>query len=82
MPALARWPTGQIAASLSCVSAEVHGFLGDVDQMLVPLRSCLTLPGGYTASWILTEPALSRHATDPRVRALLGELRLQIGRKG
>jgi serine/threonine-protein kinase len=82
MPALARWPTGQIAASLSCVSAEVHGFLGDVDQMLVPLRRCLTLPGGYTASWILTEPARSRHATDPRVRALLGELRLQIGRKG
>jgi hypothetical protein len=82
MPELARWPNGQVARLISCGSAEVYGFLGDVDQMLVPLRRCLTIPGGYTPSWVFTEPSLSRHATDPRVRALLGELRLQIGRKG
>ena len=48
--------------------------------MLPQLRRCLTLPGGYATSAFFAEPALARHMNDPRVRALLGELELELGR--
>jgi hypothetical protein len=54
--------------------AEVAGLLGDVAAMLAPLRRCLTMPNGYPVASLRTAPAFSRHAADPRVRALAAEL--------
>ena len=76
-----QWPHGQLAASLACNSAEIYAFVDDVVQMIQELRRCITLPGGYTPSAISAEPALWRHANDPRLRQLLGEFKLEIRRK-
>jgi serine/threonine-protein kinase len=65
---------GQIDGALTCVRAEVAGLLGDVAAMLPPLRRCLTMTNGYPVAWLRTEPAFTRHAADPRVRALDAEL--------
>ncbi|MEO5817269.1 MAG: protein kinase [Gemmatimonadaceae bacterium] len=75
-----QWPSGQFAAFTACNGAEIYGFLDIVDLMLPLLRRCLTLPGGYATSAFFAEPALARHMNDPRVRALLGELELELGR--
>ncbi|MEO8335530.1 MAG: protein kinase [bacterium] len=75
-----QWPNGQFAAFTACNGAEIYGFLDIVDLMLPQLRRCLTLPGGYATSAFFAEPALARHMNDPRVRALLGELELELGR--
>ena len=80
-PIAQQWPNGQLAAYTACNGAEVFGFLDDVEQMILQLRRCLTLPGGYAPTAISAEPALWRHAADPRLRALLGEFNLQIRRK-
>ena len=76
-----QWPNGQLAAGIACNSAEIYAFVDDVEQMIVQLRRCLTLPGGYAPNAISAEPALWRHAADPRLRALLGEFKLEIRRK-
>ena len=73
-----QWPKGQLAAGIACNSAEIYAFVDDVEQMIRQLRRCLTLPGGYAPSAISAEPALWRHAPDPRLRALLGEFKLEI----
>jgi TolB-like protein len=75
-----QWPNGRFAAFTACNGAEIYGFLDIVDLMLPQLRRCLTLPGGYATSAFFAEPALARHMNDPRVRALLGELELELGR--
>lgn len=75
-----QWPNGQFAAFTACNGAEIYGFLDIVDLMLPQLRRCLTLPGGYATSAFFAEPALARHMNDPRVRSLLGELELELGR--
>ncbi|MEP6733484.1 MAG: serine/threonine-protein kinase [bacterium] len=75
-----QWPNGQFAAFTACNGAEIYGFLDIVDLMLPQLRRCLTLPGGYATSAFFAEPALARHMNDPRVRSLLTELELQLGR--
>jgi hypothetical protein len=76
-----QWPNGQFAASIACNSAEIYAFVDDVFEMIKNLRRCLTLPGGYAPNAISAEPALWRHAVDPRLRALLGEFKLEIRRK-
>ncbi|MEO8622769.1 MAG: hypothetical protein ABI625_16985, partial [bacterium] len=76
-----QWPNGQVAAGIACNSAEIYAFVDDVNQMIVQLRRCFRLPGGYTPNAISAEPALWRHAVDPRLRALLGEFNLEIRRK-
>ena len=76
-----QWPDGQLAASLACNSAEIYAFVDDVVQMIKELRRCITLPGGYAPAAISAEPALWRHASDPRLRELLGEFKLEIRRK-
>lgn len=75
-----QWPNGQFAAFTACNGAEIYGFLDIVDLMIPQLRRCLTLPGGYATSAFFAEPALARHVSDPRVRALLAELELEVGR--
>ena len=75
-----QWPNGQFAAFTACNGAEIYGYLDIVDLMLPQLKRCLTLPGGYATSAFFAEPALARHMNDPRVRALLGELELELGR--
>jgi serine/threonine-protein kinase len=75
-----QWPNGRFAAFTACNGAEIYGYLDIVDLMLPQLRRCLTLPGGYATSAFFAEPALARHVNDPRVRALLGELELELGR--
>jgi eukaryotic-like serine/threonine-protein kinase len=75
-----QWPNGQFAAFTACNGAEIYGFLDIVDLMIPQLRRCLTLPGGHATSAFFAEPALARHMNDPRVRALLGELELELGR--
>jgi hypothetical protein len=67
-------PRGGPDALLTCTRAEVEGLLGDVAAMLAPLRRCLTMPNGYALPALRTEPAFTRHAADPRVRALAAEL--------
>ena len=76
-----QWPRGQLAAGIACNSAEIYAFADDVEQMITQLRRCLTLPGGYAPNAISAEPALWRHAIDPRLRALLAEFKLEIRRK-
>jgi serine/threonine-protein kinase len=80
-PIAQQWPNGQLAAYTACNSAEIYGFLDDVEQMIPQLRRCLTLPGGYAPTAISAEPALWRHAPDLRLRALLAEFNLQVRRK-
>ena len=79
-PIAQQWPNGQFAAFTACNGAEIYAFLDVVELMLPQLRRCLTLPGGYATSAFFAEPALKRHANDPRVRALLADLELEIGR--
>jgi serine/threonine-protein kinase len=67
-------PGGLDDARLTCTGAEVAGLLGDVAAMLAPLRRCLTMPNGYGLAALRNEPGFSRHAADPRVRALAQEL--------
>jgi tetratricopeptide (TPR) repeat protein len=67
-------PGGQADAVLTCMRAEVAGFLGDVAAMLAPLRRCLTMTSGYPVAALRTESAFARHAADPRVQALAAEL--------
>ena len=67
-------PGGVWDATLTCGRAEVAGLLGDVPTMLAPLRRCLTMANGYPDAALRTEPAFTRHAADPRVRALAAEL--------
>ncbi|MEP7002733.1 MAG: protein kinase [bacterium] len=76
-----QWPNGRFAASIACNSAEIYAFVDDVNQMITQLRRCFRLPGGYAPNAISAEPALWRHAVDPRLRALLGEFNLEIRRK-
>ena len=73
-PIAEQWANGRFAAFAACNGAEIFAFLGDIDLMLPQLKRCLTLPGGYTPRSILMQPALSRYATEPRVRALLESL--------
>lgn len=80
-PFAQQWPNGQLAAHTACNGAEIYGFLDHVEQMIPQLRRCLTLPGGYAPNAISAEPALWRHAADPRLRALLAEFKLEIRRK-
>ncbi len=80
-PFAQQWPNGQLAAYTACNGAEIYGFIDDVEQMIPQLRRCLTLPGGYAPHAISAEPALWRHAPDPRLRALLAEFKLEIRRK-
>lgn len=80
-PFAQQWPNGQLAAYTACNGAEIYGFLDDVELMIPQLRRCLTLPGGYAPQAISAEPALWRHAPDPRLRALLAEFKLEIRRK-
>ena len=77
-PIAQQWPDGEFAAFTACNGAEIYAFLDDVEQMLVQLRRCFTLPGGYAARAISAEPALWRHAPDPRLRALLGDFNLNV----
>ena len=44
--------------------------LGNVDAMIPPLRACLTLPSGFSTQYLHTQPALSAHLAEPRVKAL------------
>ena len=76
-----QFPNGQFAAGVACNSAEIYAFVDDVEEMIRQLRRCLTLPGGYAPSAISAEPALWRHAPDPRLAALLSEFKLEIRRK-
>jgi len=69
---LQRWPRGSWSAYVACNDAQIYALLGEVEKMLPPLERCLTLPGGFSTSAIAAEPALARHARDPRVRAMLG----------
>ena len=64
------YPASWDAVGFRCRSAEVFGMLGSVDEMLPPLRACLSLPSGYPAQFLHTQPALSRHLVDSRARAL------------
>lgn len=80
-PITLQWPNGQLAAGIACNSAEIYAFVDDVPEMINQLRRCLTLPGGYAPNAISAEPALWRHAIDPRLRALLGEFKLEVRRK-
>ena len=50
------------------------GLLGDVAAMLAPLRRCMTMSNGYPVAWLRSQAAFTRHANDPRVRALAAEL--------
>ena len=79
-PIAQQWPNGQFAAFTACNGAEIYAFLDVVELMLPQLRRCLTLPGGYATSAFFAEPALTRHANDPRVRALIVDLELELGR--
>ena len=79
-PIAQQWPNGQLAAFTACNGAEIYAFLDVVELMLPQLRRCLTLPGGYATSAFFAEPALRRHANDPRVRALIADLELELGR--
>ncbi len=67
-------PGGTRDAALTCMRAEVAGLLGDVAAMLAPLRRCLTMANGHPVAALGSEPAFTRHAADPRVRALAAEL--------
>ena len=67
-------PGGQADGQLTCARAEVAGLLGDVTAMLVPLRRCMTMANGYPVAWLRSQAAFTRHAADPRVRALAAEL--------
>ena len=67
-------PGGIDDAYLTCFRAEVAGILGDVDAMLAPLRRCMTMANGYPVAWLRNQAAFTRHAADPRVRALAAEL--------
>jgi hypothetical protein len=55
---------------LTCARAEVEGLLGDVTAMLAPIRRCLTMPSGDPVAALRSEPAFTRHAAEPCVRAL------------
>jgi hypothetical protein len=77
-PIAQQWPDGEFAAFTACNGAEIYAFLDDVEQMIVQLRRCFTLPGGYAARAISAEPALWRYAPDPRLRVLLGDFNLNI----
>jgi hypothetical protein len=77
---LQRYPDGAFAAFVACNDAEIFALGGDVERMLPRLERCLTLPGGYGTSAILGEPALSRHARDPRLVAMLGRIGLGLDR--
>ncbi|MDQ2665770.1 MAG: serine/threonine-protein kinase [Gemmatimonadota bacterium] len=76
-----QWPHGELAANIACNSAEIYAFTDAVEEMIQQLRRCLTLPGGYAPNAISAEPAIWRHAIDPRLRALLGEFHLEVRRK-
>jgi TolB-like protein/Tfp pilus assembly protein PilF len=76
-----RYPNGSFAAFVSCNAAEIDALGGDVERMLPHLVRCLTLPGGYSTNAILGEPALSRHARDPRLAAMLGRIGLGLDRE-
>ncbi len=76
-----RDPNGSFAAFVSCNNAEVYALAHDVERMLAPLERCLTLPGGYGVAALVTEPALARHARDPRVGVMLGRLGLDLDRQ-
>lgn len=67
-------PSGLADGYLTCLRAEVAGLLGDVAAMLVPLRRCMTMANGSPVAWLRSEAAFTRHAADPRVRALAAEL--------
>ena len=70
-PAMIRvYPASWDAVAYRCLSAEVFGMLGKVDDMLPPLRACLSLPAGFSTQYLHTQPALSAHLADPRVKAL------------
>jgi hypothetical protein len=73
-PLIAGRTGGLWDADQTCMSAEVYGFLGDAEALLPLLRRCLTMPNGYHLAQ-LEEPAFARVRADPRVRALVAELR-------
>ncbi len=79
-PFAQEWPDGQRAALSACNAAEIWGFFDAVVRMLPYLRRCLTLPGGFSTSALVTEPPLARHRNDPRVRDLLVQLRRTFDR--
>lgn len=80
-PIAQQWPRGKLAALTACNGAEIYAFLDHVEQMITQLRSCLTLPGGYAPISLSAEPAIWRHASDPRLHSLLDEFNIQIRRK-
>jgi hypothetical protein len=63
-------PASWDAAGYRCRSAEVFGMLGRVDDLIPALRACLSLPSGFPPRYLHTQPALSAHLAEPRVRAL------------
>jgi tetratricopeptide (TPR) repeat protein len=72
-PLISGHPGSTGDADQTCISAEVHGLLGDAEAMLPFLRRCLTMPNGYNLP-LLGQPAFARFRADPRVRALAAEL--------
>ncbi|CAN5597596.1 hypothetical protein BH09GEM1_BH09GEM1_24790 [soil metagenome] len=63
-------PASWDAVGYRCRSAEVFAMLGSVDDMIPPLRACLSLPSGYPTHYLHTQPALLAHLAEPRVKAL------------
>jgi len=64
-------PASWDAVGYRCRSAEVFGMLGRVNDMIEPLRACLTLPSGYPAQYLQLQPALSARLSDPRLQAAI-----------
>ncbi len=76
-----RYPNGSFEAFVACNDAEIYALGADVERMIPRLEKCLTLPGGYSVSALRGEPALARHARDPRVGVMLSRLGLDLDRQ-
>ncbi len=68
-PNIGMYPKGVEAVQLSCTSAAVYGFLGDVETMLPFAQRCFTSANGYPVAY-LKDPEFAWRMNDPRMRAL------------
>ena len=75
-PTIAKYPKGVEAVQLSCTTAAVYGFLGDVEMMLPSAQRCFTSANGYPIAY-LKDPEFAWRKNDPRMKALAAR---QVGR--
>jgi len=74
-PAIRAIPNGSDAMWYADWSAQVHAYLGDVDQMLPELQRLLTTPFGRSVAQVRNDPAFRPYLDEPRVRRLLASAR-------